>query len=231
MTYLDNAMEELADYLIFIHLKNGSEKINITGFLSDGSKLSFNTGANFSQSGFAGMVEGFKKGAAKNAVSKIPIIGDFLSSMVDKEYTTLAQTYKGYDTSTISGFSFSFIVIPGYNNVNSYSEIIRDLNKLVLPKVDENTGKLLSYLYDISDTTGLSNSNDVFENALIHVSIGNWFSAAGLFCTSISHNFSNQMDENGIPLYLEVSMEFEPHRLLKPDEVASWFKIKKNSKG
>ena len=145
--------------------------------------------------------------------------------------TGLATTFKKYVSSNLSSFTINMHVFPDVHG--SFQEIAEKVYKFALPKIGFAGGtggavsqagrSMVSYLYDDSMLRARWENADYFDSILCHVTIGRWFRASGLYCTSASIQFSQHMDDEGKPLYGIVQLTFETHRMYDAKEVAAWF--------
>jgi len=207
MNYLDFE-EGMEDYIVVVNSPAGT----ISGYMTEGSKVTLTTSSDWSPGSFTGAVDKGIQGV-KNYVTKL-VTGEGLKT------TSIGQTIKTYSSSAVGGFSVSFMCIPGKLSCGSYTDEINKLSKLTLPK--SNKGTMESNLYTTSLTKQIFKGNDVFKGGLIHVSIGSYFHASGLYCTSTSYEMSEIIDDEGKPLYMNVSLSFSPYRVLTADELSSW---------
>lgn len=213
MLNFDSLPEGFNDYLV--QIKNTKTGEIIQGLL-DNEDLSYSTSAEISGSFLAGSAEGFTKGLATAAAGKIA--GDLGRSAVESNYKTMASTYKTYESAGETGFSVNMHIFP---RTEKYNDILFRMHKLTQPNT-ENSVFLHSHLYSPTDASKLLTAEDPFKGNLIHVSIGDWFLATGLFCTGANFSFSKYVDEDGKPLFMVYSASFVPYKLLTAAELSSW---------
>ena len=209
-------IDQFNDYMLVI--KNTKTGDTITGLI-DNEDFSYSMSASLGGGSLASNLEGGARGLAKSVAGKIA--GDFGKSFVDSNFKTVLSTYKGYEDSGDISFSVSMHIFPNKLHNGSYNSIIEKIAKLTQPNTED--GKFLkSYLYDPLETTKLAAGVDPFKGQLVHVSIGSWFLATGLFCTGSDPVQSKFVDEDGKPLYMEWTATFTPYKVLNAKEVASW---------
>lgn len=213
MLNFDSLPDGYEDYLV--QIRNSKTGESIEGLL-DNEDLSYSTSAQISGSFLAASLEGFTKGVASAAAGKVA--GDLGRNAVDSNYKTIASTYKTYDGAGDVGFNINMHIFP---RNEKYSDILTKIHKFTQPNT-EGSVFLHSHLYSPDDAKKLLTADDPFKGNLIHVSIGNWFLATGLFCNSNGHSFSKFVDESGKPLFMQWSASFEPYKVLTAAELASW---------
>jgi len=172
-------------------------------------------------------LDGVVKGAA-NTMAK-DAIGESMAESI--------QLYKSSEGKI--AFNLKFFVIPGMFDVINYDDIIKFITRgtLAKPTVGAmDTGdikdKLLAlnapttqYLYD----AGKTKLNPVLDldTELFQVTINNILEIpGGLYLKSGNARISNDRDEEGNPIFIEVDLSFEFYRSLFADEYAKIFKIK-----
>lgn len=207
-----DSLNEYSDYLV--QVINSKTQEVIEGLL-DNEDLSYLTGAQFGASSLGG-VSDFLKGAAQAGAGRVG--GELGKNAVANNFTTVLSTFKGYEGSSDTGFNISMHIFPGSS---TYQSILTKIHKLTQPET-ENSQFLHSYLYGVDDASKLTESVDPFKGGLIHVSIGDWFLATGMFCTSSNISLSKYVDTTGKPIYMVWSAEFVPYKVLNATELASW---------
>ncbi len=211
-------LESLNDYKVTIRNSKTGEVLE---GLIDNEEISYSAGANIGESTLAGLSEGFSKGVIKGVVSKA--LGDLGKNIVSDNFKTVLSTFKGYEDSKPSTFSVSLHLFPNKFNNPSYKEMVEILGRMTQPNTED--GKFIrSYLYSPEDTKKLAKGEDPFEDQLIHVMIGNWFFAKGLFMTSGPITMSKYVDTSGKPIYSKVDLDFESYKVLNAREWASWWR-------
>lgn len=215
-TFYDQ-LDELDDYMVTIW----SRRVGTLRGLIDTDEISYTNAANIGSSTLAGITEGFIKGAAKGMAKKV--FGDLGRSLVSDNFKTVMSTFKGYEDSSHSGFGISMHLFPNKFGNGSYKEIMDLLGRMTLPDTTEDTF-LKSYLYSPEDLKALASGEDPFKGNLIHVTIGNWFHATGLFMEQGSPSFSKFVDTNGDPIYAKVDPTFTSYKVLNATEWSSWWK-------
>lgn len=208
-------LKEYPDYLV--HIRNSKSGEVIEGLI-DNEDFSYSTAATIDSSYIAATAEGFTKGLVTAAAGRAA--GDIGKNAVESNYKTVASTYKSFSGASDSPISITMHIFPGDN---SYSSILEKIFKFTQPNT-ENNFLLNSYLYSPEDAAKLLKAEDPFKGQLIHVSIGKWFLATGMFCTGSSHSFSKYVDTYGKPLYMIWSSTFIPYKLLNAKELAAWHK-------
>lgn len=210
-------LDDYQDYLVQVRNTKTGEVLE--GLL-DNDELSYTTSADIGSNFLAGYVEDMMRGAAQGLTSKLPVVGGLARDAVKQNYKTVKSTYKAYEGASATSFSVSFHL---FAKNESYNSILQKLHKLTQPDT-EDSEFMHSYLYNPTDSAALLIGGDPFAGNLIHVSIGDWFLATGLFCNSVSHSFSKYVDTEGKPIYLSVTLGFEPYKVLNATELASWVK-------
>lgn len=192
-------------------------EINLTGYINMES-MQFPTGMTpDSITNMGQMLEALGWGAIKGLIKK------FSGSSIEKEHS-IRESVKGYGVPNDISFSVSIDILLGKDgNPSTVKDLMTQLNKLTLANVD-NAGLYETYLYDNSMMKQLFTDYTIFDGQLIHLSIGNWFEASGLLCTSVNPSLSTITDDNGKPLFVKVDFTFESYRKLTAEELASFFK-------
>ena len=190
--------------------------------LLDNDEVSYTAAANIGGSTLAGMGEGFARGAGKAVVGKA--LGDFGKNLVGETFKTVMSTFKGYEDSQPSSFPTSIHLFPNKFVNGSYNEMIEILGRMTQPNTEDNTF-LKSYLYSPEDTKKLASGEDPFKGQLIHVTIGNWFLATGLFMTSGPPTMSKFVDDSKKPIYAKLDANFESYKVLNAKEWAAWWRV------
>jgi hypothetical protein len=209
------------DYVIQITNSRSGEMI--TG-LYDDEELSYGTNIELGSSSFGGFTDEAMSGAAGQLAEKF--LGRFsglagsAKNMIQGNLKSINSTIKGYEGSGDNSFSLSFHIFPGGE---SYNSILNKIYKYTQPDTDD-TNFMRSHLYSIQDAASLLTNDNAFKGQLLHVSIGDWFFATGLFCNGINHSFSKFVDENGAPIYMAVNIGFVSYRTLTAAELASWIR-------
>jgi hypothetical protein len=110
--------------------------------------------------------------------------------------------------------TFSLPLIFSYGAASPLSSI-KQLNKLAYPK-DKGSG---SGFY--TAPMGYMGGND--KAGLLQVTIGTWFRATDVVCTSNSFEVDSIFDENGKPALATCTVNFSANKLLTADEFSAWF--------
>lgn len=228
--------EKLAEYDDYIvQVVNSKTGDVITGLYADDS-FSFSSGANIGGDFVAGAIEGGIKGAlnggadaAGAALNKKfggqtgSVLAGVAKDAINANYKTLLSTFQGYDGSSYNPFEVRLIIFPKVGE--TYSDLIYKLAKFTQPNTEADGSVILqSYLYDKIDSLETLTAKDPFKGNLLHVSIGDWFFATGLFCSGISFTLSKFVDEDRKPIYLSVGISFIPYRVLNAKELSSWMR-------
>ena len=244
MTDLNNTIDKniAEDFLVIISLRGISADSKICGVLNN-TEFSLSNSASysegFSNAGVKMVADAFNK-VTKNAFEKGT---DALSS------GTLNSTVSTYGSSGASGFSISCNIIPGQLGMKyDLKDIVKNITALTQPNIYSksatgSTGKLsvfgytpnitatasatslTSNLYSVKDKARLLADPYAFDGKLIHVKIGDWFEASGLYCTSAGITNSTILDENGMPLYIKVEFSFQSYRVLSAEEISKMYKV------
>ena len=228
-TYFDNIFN-LQQYKVNIECKYAN--IKLTGII-DEETISIPLGASLSGSLAAQSREGFLKGFGKALMGKF--FGKIGESSVDI-IETMGSSIKTYQNGAELSISFSAYFFPGRDfNPKNYKEIIYQISKLTQPKVKKassvlgkavtgNAHILYSALYDPSDTKKFATDPTAFDQDLICITIGSWFSKCGLFCTSANTEISTIVDENNKPFYVKTHFTFVPYRMQTYDDIKKMFR-------
>lgn len=216
MNYFNDALE-LKDFTVVIQAHHAG--VSLSGII-DQETINIPFGASLSGSLAAQAKEGFLRGTGKAIMNKL--FGNLGKNAVDV-VETMGSSIKTYQNGADLELSFSCSIFPGENgNPKDYKEIIHQLSKLTQPYVKKNI--LYSSLYDPKETSLFLKDYKVFDNELICIRIGDWFSKCGLFCTSASTELSTIRTEDNQPLYIKVNFRFVPYRMQTPDDVKKMFK-------
>lgn len=215
---LYDTLDQFPDYLV--QVINSHTGDTISGLI-DNEEFTYTLGANVSGSLAAGGLEAGVKGVA-SAVAQRALGG--MGKTIINNFKTSLSTYKSYEDSQDSNFSISMHIFPGKSGNGEYPSIVEGIAKLTQPNT-EDSRFLQSYLYDPADIKKLATAEDPFKGKLIHVSIGNWFLATGLFCVSAPPSFSKFVDVEGKPLYMRWDATFTPYKTLNAKEIAAWHLI------
>lgn len=108
--------------------------------------------------------------------------------------------------------TFSLPLIFSYGDASPISSI-KQLNKLAYPK-DKGSGFYTAPM-------GYMGGND--KAGLLQVTIGTWFRATEVVCTSNSFELDSIFDENGKPALATCTVNFSANKLLTADEFNAWF--------
>ena len=210
-------LEEYQDYLVQIRNTKTGELIE--GLL-DNEDFSYTTSAELGTNFMAQSIEDVTRGGAQAIAGRIPGVGDYARSAIGQNYKTIRSTYKAYEGASDTPFSLQLHI---FANKKSYNQSLQILHKFTQPDT-EDSKYMHSYLYDKSEAASMLTGEDPFSGNLIHVSIGDWFFATGLFCTGIDYSFSKYVDTEGKPIYLVVNLGFVPYKVLNAQELASWIR-------
>lgn len=215
-------LEDYPDYVVIV--RNSKTGESITGLINN-EEISYSTAADIGNSSFIGgavkTAQDIVKGGASAAAEKLA--GTWGKETMDRMTATLDNIYstlKSYEGSDASVPPVTFHVFP--DATGSYKPILYLLYKLTQPNTEQGI-MIRSYLYEPEDIINIDREGlDPHEGKLIHLSIGKWFLATGLFCTGISHNFSKFVNENNVPIYMEVTMQFTTHIVPNARQMADW---------
>jgi hypothetical protein len=219
MAYINSEYNDakINDYLVVI----SGGGVNLGGVLSTDT-LSLSMGMSATDSVATSNVEGGIRGVGKAVAGKIA--GNLGKSLVDSAPKRVGSTVKTYGETSETSFSIDIDIIPGkYNAPGSYNGITNQIAKMTQPKFTS-ADVMVSYLYDPGVVSSLLTNPRVLDHQLLHVTIGNWFAADGLFCTSANPSYSTIIDDTGKPLFMTASFTFTPYRMLDADELSSWIK-------
>lgn len=145
-----------------------------------------------------------------------------VKSGIDKGFKTVLSTYQTLDDVGYSDFKVDLNLFPHKFGNGSYSQILNILGRMTM--MDTSTKFMIPYLYTVDALTALAKGEDPFKAGLIHVTIGSWFHAHGLFMTDASTTVSTIVDSDGKPLFAELSCSFQSYKVLNADEYSSWWK-------
>jgi len=215
--YLSNVFNKdfLSKFLVIVSAPYAG--VNITGYINTES-MSFPTGMTPDSITTMGhLLESLGWGAIKGLLKKIS------GSDVEREHS-IRDSVKGYGVPNDISFSLSIDILLGRDgNPSSVQELMTNINKLTMANVDK-AGLYGTYLYDDQMLKNLFHDYTIFDGQLIHLSIGDWFEASGLLCTSANPTLSTITDDMGVPLFVKVDFTFQPYRKLTAEEFASFFK-------
>lgn len=218
-------LKEYDDYLVIV--KNSKTGEHIQGLI-DNDGFSYSAGAELAGSAIGGAITDVTSGAMNKANDQISgglggangrvagAVGGFLKD----NYKNIISTYKGYDGASDNGFSIQLHIFPGQSG---YKETLLKVAKFTQPDTS-NGGIIQSHLYSSAETLEMLAASDPFKGALIHVSIGDWFLATGLFCSGVDYNFSKYVDEKKRPMYLIMNLTFTTYKVLTAEELAGWIR-------
>ena len=209
-------LAEYRDYLVTITNSKTGEVI--TGLI-DNDGLTYSTGAALGESAAANGIKGAGLGLVQGAANSLGA-GGIVSAIRGASYSNVSTTIKAYEGSDETPFNISMHV---FATDETYNDILNKVLKFTQPNIN-GAGLMMSYLYDESDVAGIATNYDIFKEQLIRVTIGEYFFAAGLFCTGINHRFSQYVDEEGKPLYLQLDFSFVSYRMLNAEELAGWIR-------
>jgi len=139
---------------------------------------------------------------------------------------TMGSTAKTYTTGNGGDtLSVKFVFIPGFLGNGSFKEAEKKLAMMTLPK--KPSGPTLqtpyvSYYYGQLDKAKFM--GDYFSESFIHVSIGNFFSSGGYYCTSANRTYSYEVDKYGKPIYMDIELTLEKWRGQFAEEIPKMFK-------
>lgn len=211
-------LEDYKDYVVV--LTNSKLKESVSGLIDD-DQFSYANSAQFNNSSLVGMTEGFLRGGISQAASKVA--GEIGKSVSSSLVRTVAGTYKAYEISSDTNPSVNFHIYPTNGN---YQAALGMLYRLTQPDT-ENSAKLASYLYDWDYLKDINSDPsklqiDPFDGKLVHLQIGEWFYADGLFVSGVGLNFSKFVDESGVPIYLQVTVGLTSHKVMNATELLRW---------
>jgi hypothetical protein len=204
----------------------------LNGILSN--SLSFSTGANLENAAGTGLATQASKGIASgvsNYIKKVPIVGEAMSevakSMAHQAIgESLSQSIKVYQSGNgRPSISLQSIFIPGLFGLSDYNYLEKFALYSTLPKnVMGVAGIASQHLYSpgktkVGDLIDLS--TDLFAlkiNGIVSIT-------GGMYITEFSRNYSTDKDENGIPIYCEVSITMEYFREMFAEEFIKIFKF------
>ena len=224
LTQINDKNEQIQDYITII--KCDYADVEIIGLLKEES-FNINLSAQLSSSLVAAANESTIKGMAKAFGEKM--FGNIFKSFSDTilhDYKSAYSTVKTYESSGDIQISFSIDYIPNTLSNKSYKQIIEEVSKLTQPEISKDRYAYMhSGIYDHLAVKDFIGNYKAFDGQLISVSIGNWFKASGLFCTSAIPTFSTAFDEDGEPMFLTINFTFEPYRILTAEDIASMFSL------
>ena len=119
------------------------------------------------------------------------------------------------------------LILPSYNSNATQSPIdsVKMLCSCVFPEYKDGGNFLVAPLgYGIRG--GSSQQYDRPSGGTISVRRGRYFYAPNQVMRSVSATFSQEVMEDGYPLYVEANLEFMPWRTPDWKEISSWFKVR-----
>lgn len=155
----------------------------------------------------------------------------------------MASTVKQWSVgSGGDSLNINFVYMPGFLGTGSFKDAEDKLSKMTLPKKPANLTSTVagyfgnmaqgaaalqspyeSYYYEKTSGT-LKMLGDSFNDSFINITLGNFFSSGGYYCTSASREYSYEVDDNGKPIYMTISLTLQKWRGLFAEEVPKMFK-------
>lgn len=209
-------IENYPDYIVTIYNTKTAE--SIAGLL-DNEDVSYSSSADLGNNSFIGGAADVLKGAGTQLLRKG--FGDYGGDILADRAKTIQnkfQTMVSYEGGNSSVPPITFHVFP---ENGSYKNILRKLYKYTQPNTESDI-LIKSYLYDPTDVLKIdTDSGDPFEGKLLHLTIGEWFHATGLFCKNVDLRFSKYVDNNKVPIYLEVGLTFQHHIVQNAEQLVA----------
>jgi hypothetical protein len=177
--------------------------------------LSFSGSMTPGESALAGGASGILNGM----ISAIPGVGEMAKDAADLQ--TMGTTVKTYSTgSGYDELNINMIYIPNYLGNGSFKDAQSFITKMTLPKTPTGPDLITPYEgYYYSKTGFFENfASGSYDGQFLNVNIGKQYSGGGFYCMSSSTSYSYEVDENGSPLYMNISLTLNHYRGLFADE-------------
>ncbi len=216
-------MEDYPDYTVVVRISKTGDYI--AGLINN-EEISYAGSASIGNSSAVNLIANTASGTAKGAAVAIAQrlggnwggqkVGE-IADMVQNVYST----FKAYDGGDHAPPPVTFHVFP---NAGSYLSALKTLYRLTAPNTEDGI-RIKSYLYDLGDLADIDlgkDQGDPFDAGLVHLSIGKWFHATGLFCEAVNFNFSKYVDSSGVPIYMEVTISFATHKSMNAKQLLAW---------
>lgn len=210
-------MEDYPDYIVVLYNTKGAE--TVAGLLNN-EEFSYQNAADVgARSLIAGITE-VATGAANKLGGKLGgAAGDWMVRKATSQFSNIYSTMKSYEGAGDTPLSVTFHAFP---ENGSYQGILSKLYKYTQPDTESDI-IIKSYLYDPSTLVSLDRMTaDPFDGGLIHLSIGKWFHATGLMPSGVGLTFSKYVNEDKVPIYLEVSISLVPHIVQNAKQMLGW---------
>jgi len=173
-----------------------------------------------------GILDGITK-----TLSKLPVVGNAIAGVAQKignEFlngATIAESINLYQNGEGRfNLSVDMICVPGMFGFGGYQELENFATKATLPKnVGGFSAPYSQYLYSpmkrLEPAPNLD--GDLFSLNIVNKIIV----PGGLYVRNVTRNYSQDVDERGIPIYCQVTVELEYYRQLFADEFAGFVKM------
>ncbi len=214
-------MEDYKDYTVVVRISKTGD--TVSGLINN-EELSYATSANIGNSSLIGGLSNIASSALKGGAGALANraggeyarqkTSDALSSL-DNVYSTL----KSYEGGSSAPPPVTFHIFP---ENGSYQSALKTLYRLTQPDTEDGI-MIRSYLYSEKDIADVDRDGvDPHDGKLVHLMIGNWFHATGLFVSGVSLNFSKYVDSSKVPIYAEVTISFDTHISLNAKQMLAW---------
>jgi len=183
-------------------------------------------------SGIAGGMAGLTKGRTSNMFNRAQQALDNLAGSVK----TVAETMIGYDSPSRLPINLSFKVFPHRHGNGDVKSIVEAILFFTQYKQSDVIGNIESNLYSIGDLYENSKKQimegkmgrnfDPLYNQLISFTVGDYINTDGVFfAQSAVPTIATELDDNGVPLYVQADFSLISYRILTAQEIASWLKV------
>lgn len=204
-------LDEMPDY--HFRIINTTTGESVVGIINNddfefGTSAEYTTGATTD-----GAVGEMTKGVVTSGAGKV---SSAASNLIRNNMNTIGTTTKSYVAGSDVSFSVSFTVFP--NGKSGFSPIIKTLSKLTLPEGGD------TYMNSSVIGSKQSNLSSLGRGGLIHVMIGDWFHATGCLCQNVNFNLSKYVNENKVPIYMNVTASFVSDRVMTSNDLHKWFR-------
>ena len=215
--------ENLTDYIGTVS-GNG---VHISGLINNG-EFSYNQSA---ETG-GGIIGDFFGGIMNGADRASSFVGSKVFSMfsgfrVSNQFRLVGNTINVYVASNATPFNINLIVFEKQFGNGDYKDIMHQLAMLTQPDGDGDLfDVMLPAYYDLEKALdAFAEGSDPLKSQLLSLSVGEWLFVEGcLVSMDVQHNWSHQVDENGQPLWLEVSIQLRTYKAMGVNEVEKWKK-------
>lgn len=156
----------------------------------------------------------------------IPVIGKGIDlknklatglRLAGRSAVTELETRKVWNSSEIPDFPIEMTLYQTSTDNESIMDKMRRINSAVYPTRNGAFFKApLGYRF-----TGQNSRN---AQGTVSLSIGTWFRALGLVVSNVSQNFTKEVNSNGHPIEITMTITFQPFRAITYDEWLQYFR-------